>query len=137
MSERTVTVGEAAEQLGITEKAVRRRIERGVLASLIGPDRRRRIPLSALGASPQTVTANGTANGDGASGGASAPRRAPAMVRPYDGDVLERLERLARENGQLRQIEIVAGDREAQLIEANARIRELEAKLGRRRWWRR
>lgn len=135
MSERTLTVAEAAGELGITEKAVRRRIERGVLVSVMGPDRRRRIPASALGL-----------NGNGASGGAGAPNGAPRVVQQttggiqavYGPELLERLERLARENGALRQIEIVAGDREQRLIEAAARILELEALLARRRrWWRR
>lgn len=133
MSERTLTVAEASEQTGLTEKALRRRIERGVLPSVLGPDRRRRIPAIALGL-------------DGAAGAASRatpPTGAPAVSQKYPAgaDVLERLERLARENGGLRQIEAVAGQDRQALIEARARILELEAQLNskpaRRRWWQR
>lgn len=138
MSERTVTVAEAAQALGITEKAVRRRIERKALPSILGADRRRRIPASALG-----LDSGGAAVGQ-------VPHRAPSNGHAPASDLLDRLERLARENGALRQIELVAGDRERQLIEANARIRELEAQLDGERllpaqrlspswrsWWRR
>lgn len=129
MSDRTLTVAEAAQALGITEKAVRRRIERKVLPSVIGPDRKRRIPASALGLDQ--------AAGDGDLPG-HVPHGAPNGHAPPTAELLDRLERLARENGQLRQIERVSEQSERALIEAHARIRELEAKLARRpRWWRR
>jgi excisionase family DNA binding protein len=130
MTERTLTVDEAAQALGVTEKAVRRRIERGVLPSLLGPDRKRRIPASALGLDETS------ANGDGVPAG-HVPRHAPNGHAPPSAELLDRLERLARENGQLRQIERVSEQSERLLIEANARIRELEDRLVKRRWWRR
>lgn len=127
MSERTVTVAEAAQALGISEKAVRRRIERNVLPSVMGPDKRRRVPVSALGGDDDT-----------AAHVSPRPAGVPASSTG-NADLLDRLERLAREAGAVRLIEEVAGrDREA-LLEARARIRELEQQLAARprRWWQR
>jgi excisionase family DNA binding protein len=131
-----LSVAEAAQALGTSEKAVRRRIERKVLPSLL-VDGKRRIPASAIGASSVTEDPH--------------PDDPPGLVRRtvttgatpgvVPIELLDRLERLARENGQLRQIEQYAGQTQEQLLEARARIRELEAQLAdaggprRRRWF--
>lgn len=132
MSERTVSVAEAAVALGISEKAVRRRIERKVLPSVL-VDGKRRIPASAVGQSSTSSPAVYETTPDAPQRRASAPPAGSPAV--YGQDMIDRLERLAREAGAARQLEVVTGHQEQQLIEANAKIVELEARLARRRPW--
>lgn len=96
------------------------RISRGTLPSVVGHDGRRRVPRSVIERdgelqSSQAVTADLAA-------------------------LLLRLEALAAENGRLRVLTERADshrdDLESQLVEARARIVELEARQA-RRWWRR
>lgn len=152
MADRTVTVTEAAQQLGITEKAVRRRIERGTLQSVIGHDGRRRIPVTELdgdpgaspgprpadpGATPPGNPVGQTPRRPGAPGNAGQGGVPPAELAP----IFARMEELAAENGRLRALTEVADSTtsaiELELHEARARIRELEAQQPRRRWWQR
>ncbi len=126
---KALTVREAAEQTGLTEKAIRRRIERGALPSLLGHDRRRRVPLAAL-----------------REAGLIAPLGAQTGPMPRQGypagealpELLGRLEALAAENGRLRALTDGHDRRERELVgqlqEAQARISELAAP---RRWWQR
>lgn len=92
---RTLTVPEAAEQLGITEKAVRRRIERGTLPSVLGHDGKRRIPVQAV----DTQHASDPA-GD-----------------PLLGELVERLEHQASELGRLRALTDGSERRERELVD--------------------
>lgn len=129
-------IAEAAEQLGITHKAVRRRIERGTLPSVLGRDGRRRIPAAALkDASPPPSSGSG---------------RVSVTI---DADVLEplmeRIEKLAAEAARYKALTDGSERRERDLAEqlheqrslrmaAEARAAELEAQLRRkRRWFRR
>lgn len=130
-SARALTVRDAAILTGLTEKALRRRIERGVLPSVLGHDGRRRVPTSALrsaGLIPQ----------DGAPTGPIPPAGAPSGEA--FSELLGRLETLAAENGRLRALtdghERRERELEAELHKARARVLELEARVSRRRWFR-
>jgi hypothetical protein len=150
---KTLTVSEAATLGGVTPKAIRRRVERGTLRSVLGADQRRRIPLSELeraglvapgGASPPGVMGQGNRG--------AAPQGHVAGVLDA-GQILARLEALAAENGRLRVLEERAGSLERQidaerqarerieqeLFASRARVAELDAELAarRRRWWKR
>ncbi len=140
MTPRTLTVEEAAKQMGITPKAVRRRIERGTLPALIGHEGRRRIPAAAI---------NGAAEGPPEPRTGSMPRdpgAAGSDERESIGLLIARIEALAAENGQLRALTQVAESTrdglERELHETRAKVRELEAATvpaapRRRRWLRR
>lgn len=146
---RTFTITEAASTTGVTPKAIRRRIERGTLRSVLGPDQRRRIPLSEL--QRAGLIPAGEAHGGAAGQGypdAPPPGNAVGGVLEV-GILLERLERLAAENGRLRVLEERAGSLERQveaeraaranaeqeLFAARARVVELESPPRRRRWF--
>lgn len=127
--QKTLTVPQAAAATGLSEKAIRRRIERDSLPSVLGHDRRRRVPVLAL-----------------REAGLIAPPGAPMGLVPRAGhpggeaipELLERLERLAAENGRLRALTDGRERRERELVEqlhvARARIAETETP---RRWWQR
>jgi hypothetical protein len=138
---KTLTVREAAEATGLTEKAVRRRVERGVLPSVLGHDGRRRVLISAL----RDAGLLGT---DGERNGAPMrhlPSGATPLGQGHFSELLSRLEVLAAENGRLRALtdghERRERELEAALFEARARITEFEAIKGAarnsRRWFRR
>lgn len=141
---RTLTVAEASAATGLSPKALRRRIERRTLDSVLDPATGlRRIPLAALErhgllqGAPQTAPV-----------GQGQPRGTPAGSLDLS-PLLERLEALAAENGALRQLEQRAGSLERQMLaereareraeaalfEARARLVVVEAP--RRRFWRR
>lgn len=117
-----LSVQETAEALGLSAKAVQRRIERGSIQSLRN-DGRRWIPRGEIERLRQLENAESTgvsgAGQDRGSGDLSA--------------VLERLETLAAENGRFRALQEV-NDTERQelrraLFEQRAKVTELEAKL--------
>jgi len=137
----TLTFAEAAETTGRTKKALRNRVYRGKLQSVLR-DGVRRIPRSELeredllppaGERPETPETSQKADEE------------PAFV----GELLNRLERQAMELGELRlltqEAESLQADRghlESALHEARAKVTELEAKLAEaerppRRWWQR
>jgi excisionase family DNA binding protein len=135
---RSYTIAEAAKKLGITEKAVRRRIERKTLSAVLGRDGRRRIPaieVEAAAPSPTPI-------------GADAP---PGTPTPEAVALVARLESLASEVGRLRALtdgsERQARELEEALHEARARASAAEAQLAAvqarlaaeaaRPWWRR
>lgn len=141
---RTLTVREAASAAGITEKAVRRRIERGTMRTVRGHDGRVRVLADDLAVVP----------GDAPVGH---PDRAPLGQVPRGeapqgnvsvADLLDRLTAQAEELGRLRALtassEVVVeqeraeADRlRAEVVELRARVVELEAHGERRRGLRR
>jgi excisionase family DNA binding protein len=139
MTPLALTVEEAATHLGITPKAVRRRIERGTLLAVMAHDGRRRIPAAAL---------NGAVAGSAEPRSGSMPR-SPGAAAPVEQDgiaiLVSRIEALAAENGQLRALTQIAESSrdtlERELHETRARVLELEAVVvvtpPRRRWLRR
>ncbi len=143
---------QAAQQTGVSTKALRRWTERGKLYSSLDQSGRRCIPVSEL----ERVGLSGPDSSASGSGTAHAPDRgSPRHPRPSRLDLsllLERLEALAAENGKLRFLEARAGSlerelhaerdarerAEAALLEARARLQVLERSVAqRRRWWRR
>lgn len=118
-----LTIPETAERLGITVKAVEKRIERGTIQSL-RRDGRRVVP----GAEVRRVAEQGK------------PQAAQAFPREgttFPGEdltgFLQRLETLAAENGRFRALQEV-GETERQRLEdelfkTRAQVQELEAKL--------
>lgn len=124
-----LTIAETAERLGLTVKAVEKRIERGTIQSLRN-DGRRVIPLG------EVVRLEAQAKHD-------AQRVFPLESRPLAGEspvspmdfseYLERLETLAAENGRFRALQEISESTRQQLEEelhqARAQVRELEAKL--------
>lgn len=127
-------IPEAAKYARLTQKALRRRIERGTVVSQRWEDGRRYVLLS------------------------SVEKDVPSPPRPAGeprdqspewsiGEVLARLEALAAENGKLRALTEVAESTEqrltAELVETRAALREAQAQLAvlevqpRWRWWQR
>jgi hypothetical protein len=151
-TQRTYTITEAAHATGATPKAIRRRIERGRLESVLSHDGRRRIPLTSL------VLA-GLLHPDGTPTGA--PRQSPTPSHPESptpgaptGDIIElfkehaaAIERAAKAEAQAQiagllqaQAESHATTLQAELVEARATVTQLEAQLAqahhpRRRWF--
>jgi hypothetical protein len=125
----TVTIAEAAKRTGITPKAIARRVERGTLQAIV-KDGKRRLPVEELDKLPRGTT-DTTPVGEGNHGAA-----------PLDlAHLVARLEILAAENMRLRLLtEHGESGREAverELLEARARITQLEAVTQpRRRFWR-
>jgi excisionase family DNA binding protein len=143
---RTFTIAEAAEATGLTKKAVRNRVDRGQLRAVLNGGVRR-VPLSELvraGLLDENGQGHNPAPGQPRPQIASVP--APAEA-PFARELFDRLERQARELGELRALtreaesvrnrerqERERADRlESELFEARARVAELEAR--RRRWF--
>ena len=131
---RTYTIAEAADVVGLSRKAVARRVERGSLRSVVR-NGRRLIPRSELvrvGLLPEEGTRRGAdVDLSGLPVPASAPEEDSAgalvgLVR----DLMERLERQAHEIAQFRaltvQAESLRADRE--LAELRARLASLESR---------
>jgi excisionase family DNA binding protein len=141
--ERTLTLAEAADATGLTRKALQRRVDRGSLRSvLIGG--LRRVPVSELyraGLLTETGAVEGDERSPSSEAAASPAGRRPALDV---GELLDRLERQARELGEMRALTRQAeslqaqaeGERaarraaEAALLEARARITQLESARG-------
>lgn len=134
------TFAEAEQLTGASRKALRNRVYRGQLESVLR-DGVRRIPRSEL---ERTGLLTGAGETDGIGEMAhEASHEIPMMV-----EVLDRLERQAAELGELRALtreaDSLRADRErleASLYEAHAKVIELEARLVEaqrpRRWWHR
>jgi hypothetical protein len=107
-----LTVAQAARLLGASDKAVRRRIERGSLES-VGRHGRRLVPRGALVAQP------------------SPPRQRGSGARAELAEALRRVEELAGEVGRLRALTEEAKSLRGQAVEelhaARARATELDA----------
>lgn len=136
-----VSIDEAAERLNLSQKSLRRRIERGTLES-VRRDGRRLIPLGEverLEAEANPVVGREVS---------------PSAVLPRDFEdlstYLARLEELAAENGRLRALAEVSESTRAamtdELLELRAKKRTLELQLSAleaaaaaapRRWWQR
>lgn len=150
---RTLTVSEAATLTRTTPKAIRRRMERGTLRSVLGPDQRRRIPLSELERAGLLAPNGASPQGHEGQGHPGASPQGPVAGVLDAGQILARLEALAAENGRLRVLEERAGSLERELeaerdarqrveqelFASRARVTELDATLAarRHRWWRR
>ncbi len=134
------TFAQAEQLTGTTRKALRNRVYRGQLESVLRGGVRR-IPRSELervgllGSDDETGELSEMSHG--------APRETPMM-----DELLDRLERQAAELGELRALtreaDSLRADRErleASLYEAHAKVTELQARLDEvdrpRRWWRR
>lgn len=118
-----LTIPETAERLGITVKAVEKRIERGTIQSL-RRDGRRVVP----DAEVRRVVEQRKAQA-----GQGIPREGTTFPGEDFAGFLQRLETLAAENGRFRALQEV-GESERQRLEdelfkARAEVRELEAKL--------
>lgn len=141
-----LTIAQAAERVGVTRKAMARRVERGTVPSKLDPATGLRvIPAQALPGNPE----EGASAPESGARGAGEPHAVPADLTA----VLGRLEQLAAENGRLRALTEVAESTEqalrdelhrtrAELQTAAARVAALEAiehtsHTPRRRWWRR
>jgi len=129
---RTLTIAQAALEVGISRKAMERRVERGSVKSVLRGGRRM-VPRSELarvfGDPPPTV-------GDAAPHGDI--RALPGGLEPLLADY----RRLVYRDSERRQIEAHASSVELELHESRARVLELEAQLAelvapRRKWWRR
>ncbi len=119
-------IAEAAVYGGCSVKALRRRVERGTVVSERRENGRRYVLLSSLaprGHAPPRPEGN-------------APEVAPQAAM---GELLERLESLAAENGKLRALTEVAESTEQrlvdELVEVRARLQAAEQRLAPRRWW--
>ena len=139
----TYTFSEAAEATGLTKKALRNRVYRGQIRSVLR-DGVRRIPRSELErvglALDEGETLDEAQERHETAGGVA--RKSGVM-----SELLDRLERQAGELGELRaltrQAESLQAERaefERALYEERAKVMELEAKLAkaqqpRRRWW--
>lgn len=135
-AKRTYTIAEAADLVGLSRKAVARRVERGSLRSVVR-NGRRLIPRSELvrtGLLPDEGTGRG---GEAELAELPVPSATPegesttalvGLVR----DLMERLERQAHEIAQFRaltvQAESLRADRE--LAELRARLASLESRAG-------
>lgn len=145
-----LTIAEASNLTGLTRKALRRRIERGVINSTLDRRGLRRIPrgeLERLDLVPTTTVPMGQGHPEVAQPAPAAPMTAAIDLSP----LLARLEALIAENATLRQLEArtgslereVTAEREAReraenaLFETRARLQELQAARSARRWWRR
>ena len=110
MSGTAYTLAEASELLGVSLKAVRSRVERGSLPCVKGPDGLRRIPAAALpGHTARQEVPREAAIGETGS--------EPAT------DLIERLERLASENGRLKALTEAAESVEQRLADELSRAR--------------
>lgn len=116
---RTLTIREAAEYLGKSQKAIRSAVDRGSLPHVKGSDGVRRIPFSSL---------------EGAPMGQGQPQPAPSEAVQDDLIVLvDKLTALSEENGRLRALTEVSESTEQrlrdELAEARARAMSLELQL--------
>lgn len=116
LDEPSLTIREAAQATGLSVKALRRRLERGSLASVL-TDGRRRIPVAELLAAGLLVT-DPSARPTQAS--------APSPARGDETALLDRLERQARELGEL--TAAVAMERQA-LAESRTEVERLKARV--------
>lgn len=136
-----VSIDEAAERLNLSQKSLRRRIERGTLES-VRRDGRRLIP---LGEVERLAAETNSVAGQGVSPSAVLPRGFEDL-----STYLARLEELAAENGRLRALAEVSESTRAamtdELLELRATKRTLELQLSAaeaaaaaspRRWWQR
>lgn len=140
---KAVTVAQAATQTGLTEKAIRRRIERGQLRTVKRAGRVLvlAVDLLDLDGGPERGTS-----------GHGEPNVAPGGVAEFVAATLrlsERVEELARAKGELEakagaaeaerdQLRKALEDAQAQLIEVRAEVKQLEAAAATKgRWWRR
>jgi hypothetical protein len=126
----TVTIAQAAAQTGMSAKAIARRVERGTLAAIV-KDGKRRIPVTELDKLPRGTTETAT---ETATAGEGNHRGTTVDV----AQILSRLETLAGENMKLRllaeQNSSLEENLKRELIEARARIAQLEARNPRRFW---
>lgn len=143
LAPRTVTVAEASRLSGLSEKAIRRRIERGTLSSVRHRDGSRRVPLSELKAHGVAETAGAPDRGMVG----NVPRRGAPQGADVISELVDRVQQQAEELGRLRAITVQAEslqqerDRlEAQLLQerslrmtAEARLAVIEAQPRRRR----
>jgi hypothetical protein len=111
-------ISDAARVAGISAKALRRRIERGTVVSELRADGRRHVAVESI-------------NGHYAPGApVPLPRRGLAEGQ-VEGQLLERLEELAAENGRLRALTAIAESTEHRLTDElhaqRARVLELQA----------
>ncbi|PZR69980.1 MAG: hypothetical protein DLM63_00465 [Solirubrobacterales bacterium] len=139
MTVRTYTINEAAEATGLSQKAIRNRVDREQLRASLR-DGVRRIPASELERAGLIGPGGEAAKGQQPQGG--------SLGGNALGELLDRLERQAGELAELRVIEREAdslradrGRLEALAHEQRARVLELEARLAEaqapRRWWHR
>ncbi len=138
------TFTQAAEMSGTTPKALRNRVYRGQLESVLRGGVRR-IPRSELERIGLLREHGETAEVGEISHEAS---HETSRETPMTGELLDRLERQAAELGELRALtreaDSLRADRErleTSLYEAHAKVTELEARLAEaqrpRRWWHR
>jgi len=134
------TFAQAEQLTGTTRKALRNRVYRGQLESVLRGGVRR-IPRSEL----ERV---GLLGGDDETGEVPGMPREPSRETPMMDELLTRLERQAGELGELRvltrEADSLRSERErllGELHETRAQVTELEARLAEvqrpRRWWRR
>lgn len=134
--ERTLTIDEAAEATGLTQKALRRRIERGQLRSLLR-DGRRHIPVAELHRveliDPEGKPMRGSEWHE-APRGTTPGKPASAELQLDAVRLLARLEELAAENGRLRALpEQVERDWQQRFSTEAAARRQAEERLERLR----
>jgi excisionase family DNA binding protein len=102
---RTLTVSEAAEATGLTQKAIQNRIDRGQLRAVVR-DGLRRIPRSELERlgllAEEAEEALEEAGGDGRGSMGKLPPRGEELLDALVADLHDRLERQAEELGRLR-----------------------------------
>ncbi len=134
------TFAQAEQLTGASRKALRNRVYRGQLESVLRGGVRR-IPRSEL-------ERTGLLRDDGEIGEVDQLAREASHETPMMGELLDRLEAQAAELGELRALtreaDSLRGDRErleVSLYEASAKVTELEARLAEvqrpRRWWHR
>ncbi len=134
------TFAQAEQLTGTSRKALRNRVYRGQLESVLRGGVRR-IPRSELERA-------GLLNGDGETGEVGEVAREASHETPMMGELLDRLEAQAAKLGELRALtreaDSLRADRErleASLYESHAKVTELEARLAEaqrpRRWWHR
>ena len=134
------TFTQAAEMTGTTPKALRNRVYRGQLESVLRGGVRR-IPRSEL----ERI---GLLRENGETAEVGEISHEVSHETPMTGELLDRLERQAAELGELRALtreaDSLRADRErleTSLYEAHAKVTELEARLAEaqrpRRWWHR
>lgn len=118
-------VPEAALAAGISEKALRRRIERGTVDSERDREGRRLVRLDSLRSPFPASTRSSGDSGDAPFTPSGDPGSAPGLPgeRAVLAEVLKRLEHLAAENGKLRALTEVAESTEQRLSDELHRVR--------------
>lgn len=132
---RTVTIREAAELVGTTRDAIRGRVERGSLQSVLGRDGARRIPVSELRRAglldhaDAHVGAHGMVDVEGTTHGVAAVADLVAVVRELHTENVAAVARAVAAETRLQLEQRAASTVEEELHASRAQVAALEQEL--------